>query len=123
MAWTYSLHNANGVVLGEKGVVFVSGAPSSYEGLEGFFGGVINCQAQWRLGTHRIEAFDFSLTVYFDLTVLPRSRIRKPNHWVNWPVFMSNEELHQNGGISILNSELDEWQPKLPEHEAWPPTA
>ena len=64
MDWTHSLHNANGVVLGEKGVVFVTGAPESYESLEHFFGGVMNCQAQWRLGTHRIEAFDFSILIF-----------------------------------------------------------
>lgn len=65
MEWTSSLHNANGVVLGEKGVVFVTGAPLSYEGLEGFFGGIVNCQAHWRLGTHCIEAFEFCIDSLF----------------------------------------------------------
>ena len=65
MEWANSLHHANGAVLGEKGVVFVTGAPLSYEGLEGFFGGIVNCQAHWRLGTHCIEAFEFCIDSLF----------------------------------------------------------
>lgn len=49
--WCHSsLANCKQIELPDFGTLFVTGAPASYTTMESFFGGIVNCQAEWPLG-------------------------------------------------------------------------